>query len=166
MESIEIVITSNQLYVPLYHLPSYKVAQILMILEYTTNGKKEASIAHLHTIAWAMRDRKYLKILLDYIDGKRDKLVSWCYEPFLQKAIIIALVKGYCIRLENGNIKLTTKSTKTLTSGIDIIQDIEFNYLFQQQRHILSLIGNSIQATNFTLNAKQNWHTQYQFKVD
>lgn len=156
--AIEITITPNPFYVPLYHQPTYKVAQILMILEYTTDGKREASVAHLHTVAWAMRDKEYFDILMKYISRKREKLVSWCYEPFLQKALIIALVEGYCVRTEKGNIKLTTKyKSKELFSGLDIIQFIEVNYLFYEQRSVLSRIGNELEIYKTKLSSKQDW---------
>jgi hypothetical protein len=131
---IEIVVEPKAVYVPLYYQPLYKVAQILLILNYNGGKKKKASISFIHTIAWAMREDDNLEILLQYKKGKRNSLVSWCYEPVLERALIIAFVNNYCERLKTGEIKLTI-------DGQSIVDKILLHNLFQKERDILSRIG-------------------------
>lgn len=146
---IEIVVEPKDAYIPLYYQPLYKVSQILLILHYNGGEKKISTISFLHTIAWAMREEDNLEILLQYKKGKRDSLVSWCYEPVLERALIIALVNDYCKRLKTGEIQLTIK-------GQNIVDTILWNYYFEKEREILYRIGF---IDPKSIDYDQNWDT-------
>jgi hypothetical protein len=144
---IEIVVEPKPIYVPLYYQPLYKVSQILLILYYNVGIKKSASISFLHTIAWAMREEKNLIILLNYKNNQRNNLVGWCYEPIIERALIIAMINDYCERLKDGTIKLKIK-------GQEVVDLIIFNSLFDEERKILQEIG--IIEPNL-IDFNQNW---------
>ena len=129
--------------------PIYRVSQILLILNYNTGTSKSATITLLQTIAWSMRDANNLKILMDYKEEKRHSLVPWCFEPALDKALILALVNGYCERLVGGKIKLTKDGKK-------LIEIIIKNNLFEIQITSLNKIGD----VSKILNEKQTWQAR------
>jgi hypothetical protein len=131
---IEIISNPKSVYVPVHLQPVYRVSQILLILNYNTGSSKSATISLLQTIAWAMRDEENFKILMDYKEEKRHSLVPWCFEPALDKALILALVNEYCERLVGGKIKLTKKGKK-------LIELIIKDNLFKTQITSLKKIG-------------------------
>jgi hypothetical protein len=146
---IEIIIEPKSVYLPLHLQPIYRVSQILLILNYNTGSSKSATISLLQTIAWSMRDEDNLKILMDYKEEKRHSLVPWCFEPALDKALILALVNGYCERLVGGKIKLTKNGRK-------LIEIIIKNDLFKIQIASLKKIGD----VSKILNEKQIWQVR------
>ena len=131
---IEIISNPKSVYVPVHLQPVYRVSQILLILNYNTGSSKSATISLLQTIAWAMRDEENFKILMDYKEEKRHSLVPWCFEPALDKALILALVNEYCESLVGGKIKLTKKGKK-------LIELIIKDNLFKTQITSLKKIG-------------------------
>ena len=147
---IEIIVEPKAIYVPLYYQPLYKVSQILMILDNCGGRNKSASISFLHTIAWAIRDEENLKILLDYKLGNRTTLVGWCYEPELEKALLIAYANEYCELLHNGKIKLRPK-------GQELVAIINNHILFEKQKKSLEQIG---EIKHNSIDHNQNWDTQ------
>jgi hypothetical protein len=96
-----------------------------------------------------MRDEENMKILMDYKNEIRNTLVPWCFEPSLDKALIIALVNNYCIKQVGGKIKLTIKGKK-------MIEIINKNNLFSKQIQLLEKIGDISKI----INEKQNWKTR------
>ncbi len=145
----EIKINPKPVYVPLHLQSTYRVSQILLILNINTGTSKSATISLLQTIAWSMRDKQNMKILIDYKSNLRNTLVPWCFEPALDKALIIALVNEYCTRQVGGKIKLTSKGKKV----IDLINE---NNLFIPQIEILENIGD----VSKIISEKQNWKTR------
>ncbi|MCT4618361.1 MAG: hypothetical protein N4A62_03120 [Marinisporobacter sp.] len=143
---IKINISEQKQYVPLRYQPIFKVAQVLQILKYSTGKGKSASLSYLHTIAWAIRSDANTKLLIEFKSGKRNSLVPWCFEPAIDKAIIIALVNGYCKRLLGGKIKIDKKGEK-------VLKILEDNHLLAQQMVRLKCFGN---LTN-KLTENQTW---------
>lgn len=146
---IQVEIEPKPKHVPLHYQPIYKVSQILLILNYNTGSTKSASISFLHTIAWAMRDKENEKILSELKGGYRRTLVPWCYEPALDKAVIIALVNGYCIRQAGGKIKLAEK-------GRILLRVIEKHSLFASKINLLKRLG---EIPSDLIDSKQSWET-------
>lgn len=144
---IQIDIKPKAKYLPLQYQPIYKVTQILLILSYCTGNSKSASISLLHTIAWAMRDKENEKILTDFNNGKRKSLVPWCYEPALDKALVIAIVNSYCSRQVGGKIKLAKK-------GASLVQIIKKENFFKKEIRLLESIG-TISET--LISTKYHW---------
>ena len=143
---IEINVNPKPIYTPLHLQPIYRVAQVVLILNYTTGSSKSATISMLQTIAWSMRDERNLQVLLDFKDDIRHNLVPWCFEPALDRALIIAIINGYCERLTGGKIKLTK-------TGKKLIGTIEENDYFQDQINSLKRIGDVSKLLGY----KQNW---------
>lgn len=131
---IEIKLLPKSTYVPLIYQPIYKVVQILAILTYNTGSSNSASITHLHFMAWALRSKSNEQVIIDYSSGKRNNVVPWCFEPALDKAVIMVIINEYCTRLSGGKIKLTAKGKK-------LIKDVEVNKLFKNMINVLSNIG-------------------------
>ncbi|QXP58814.1 hypothetical protein [Olleya sp. HaHaR_3_96] len=146
---IDIIAIPKTVYVPMHLQPIYRVSQILLILNYNTGSSKSATISLLQTIAWSMRDEDNFRILMDYKEEKRHSLVPWCFEPALDKALILALVNGYCERLVGGKIKLTKDGKKLIETIID-------NNLFKKQIASLEKIGD----VSKILNEKQIWQVR------
>ncbi|MBE7685491.1 MULTISPECIES: hypothetical protein [Tenacibaculum] len=145
----ETIINPKPVYIPLHLQPIYRVSQILLILYINTGSSKSATISLLQTIAWAMRDEQNMKILIDYKNNLRNTLVPWCFEPALDKALIIALVNDYCIKQIGGKIKLTPKGKK-------FVELINNNSLFKKQIDLLENIGD----VSKIISEKQNWKTR------
>ncbi|SNR15796.1 hypothetical protein [Tenacibaculum jejuense] len=146
---IEIISNPKSVYVPIHLQPVYRVSQILLILNYNTGSSKSATISLLQTIAWAMRDEGNLKILMDYKEEKRHSLVPWCFEPALDRALILALVNQYCERLIGGKIRLTKKGKK-------LVELVIKDNLFKTQITSLKEIGD----VSKILTEKQTWQVR------
>lgn len=143
-DKIEIKLVSKSAYVPLIYQPIYKVILILAILTYNARSSS-ATMTLLHFITWAERNKSNEKILLDYTSGKRKHVVPWCFEPALDKAIIIAIINNYCTKLGGGKIKITAKGKK-------LVKEIELHNLFKNRINALKQIGLVEENDNLTNN--------------
>lgn len=137
---INIIGTPKKSYLPLHLQPIYRVSQILMIL-YLNANKKYTDISLLQMVAWAMLDKKNMRTLLQQKQSKSINIPG-AFEPALERALIITLVSGYCIRSSStGKIKITEKGKKT-------IHLIFKENLFTEQIALLKNIGDLSQNFN------------------
>lgn len=125
---IEISGRPKSSYVPLHLQPIFRVAQLLLILNFNTGKGKSATISLLQTVLWSIRTDKNLKKELNY------SKIPGVFEPALDRVLILAIANGYCSKLKGGKIKITPK-------GKEIIKIILDNNLFQNQVVKLNEIG-------------------------
>lgn len=102
---------------PADYRPSYKIAQICLILKYSCIGEK-SSLLKFHLISWAFKSVENRKVLLTFIiDAKNSDLTVWGIEPTLNRALQIAVADEFC-SYKNANYKLESK-------GLEFVKMIE-----------------------------------------
>ena len=115
---------------PIYaeHRPLYKVAQILLVLEYASRGGK-SSFLKLQLFNWALKERSRMDSLVKAAEKEKLEINVWGIDPTLNGAIQFAISEGL-IKQEATNILITEKGNKYVESIVneqDVLNtEIEF----------------------------------------
>jgi predicted transcriptional regulator len=134
---MEVIFKKRAIPVPLHYQPVYKIAIILAILRFGSS-KGKATISKLHLYAWGLRsDDNYELLKKINTNNNSSNIEFWGVEPALERAVIIANIKDYCIREEKGN-RLYFKITK---KGDEFLDYILRNELFEEYIYIIKNIG-------------------------
>lgn len=124
---------------PLYpsYRPMFRVAQILMILNYNGFGGK-ASLLKLHLFSWALKSTKNMEELKSFVvTNYKTRLRFFGIESTLNRALNLAYAEGL-IGFNNGIYSLKEKGAKFL----EVIADDE--ELFSEEKQYLKFIGKKI----------------------
>lgn len=100
--------TKRPISVPADYRPSYKIAQICLILKYACIGSK-SGLLKLHLFSWAFKRTENCNELLEYVESNFQSDFSvWSIEPTLNRALHIATAEKYC-SYSKGTYKLDEK---------------------------------------------------------
>lgn len=111
--------------IPADYRPSYKIAQICIVLKYSCIGNK-SSLLKLHLFSWTLKSIQNRNDLLNYINSNFNSDFSvWGIEPTLNRALHIGVAdkyfvysKGKYILDEKGHLFL-----KKIEEDADILAD-------------------------------------------
>lgn len=124
---------------PLYpsYRPMYRVAQILMILNYNGYGGK-ASLLKLHMFSWALKSSKNMEELKSFVvSNHRTRLRFFGIESTLNRALNLAYAEGL-IGFSNGIYSLKDK-------GIQFADELDKDEeLFIEEKQYLKFIGKKV----------------------
>lgn len=95
--------------VPYNYRILYKVAQLLLIINYCCGNRKGCSLEKMHMISNAINDTDELNNLLLYIEGKNNNLIIVRFDPVINRAVGYTLAENLIIRQANGLFKLSPK---------------------------------------------------------
>ena len=96
--------------IPAEYRPTYKIAQIVIILKLTCQGEK-GSLLKLHLLSWALKSEINRQELLKFIRSNfKSDLKIWGIEPALNRALSYAVAEKICI-IEKGKYILTRKGS-------------------------------------------------------
>jgi hypothetical protein len=103
---------------PIYaeHRPLYKVAQILLVLEFASRGGK-SSILKLQLFNWALKEKSRLKELEMAAETGKLNISVWGIDPTLNAAIQFAISEGL-IKQEASNVLITGKGKDYIDSVV------------------------------------------------
>lgn len=137
---MKVIFQKKPIPVPLNYQPIYKIAVILTILKFGTGGQLEgkASISKLHLYAWGLRTEENYNVLLRLANNSNLPSNIWSFEPALQNALIIALVKDYCKREKKSSQVYFVINEK----GERFVEFIIANQLFTDVINKVQAIGN------------------------
>lgn len=118
--------------IPAEYRPSYKMAQIVLILKLTCQGEK-GSLLKLHLLSWALKSEINRQELIKFIRSNfKSDLKIWGIEPALNRALSYAVAEKIC-SIEKGKYILTKKGNAFYEKIIrdSKILDIEIDFLKQ-----------------------------------
>lgn len=101
-----IKITNRASAVPSSYRITYKVSQILLIMNLSCGARKGCSLEKLQMIIDAAENENYMKNLKKFIDKEIDVIIIR-YDPSLNRALIYALAEGLITVQKNKLYKLT-----------------------------------------------------------
>ncbi len=118
--------------IPAEYRPTYKMAQIVLILKFTCQGDK-GSLLKLHLLSWSLKSEKNRQELIKFIHSNfTSDLKIWGIEPALNRALSYAVAEKLC-NIEKGKYVLTKKGISFCEQIIKNtkILDIEIDFLKQ-----------------------------------
>jgi hypothetical protein len=120
-----ITFSKKPISLPADYRPSYKIAQICLILKYSCIGEK-SSLLKFHLITWAFKSIENRQTLLTFITNpKNSDLSVWGIEPTLNRALHLAVADNFC-SYQKANYKLEEKGIefiKKIEEDVDILTD-------------------------------------------
>jgi hypothetical protein len=90
--------------------PMFKIAQILLILFYSSRGKK-SSLIRLHLINWALKDSNRKAALIESSVRKEILFDVWGIDPALNLSLQFGVAEGL-IERKSSTYKITTKASE------------------------------------------------------
>lgn len=117
------------------HRPVYKIAQVLLVLNYSRAGR--SSLLRIHLFNWALKSQQRMQTLRNA--GKEGALLlpTWGFDPALAVALRYALAEKLIFQSPNG-YQLSEKGNKFIT---DALKDQD---VFSQERMDLAIVGKQI----------------------
>ena len=82
------------------HRPIYKIAQVLLILNYSRAGK--SSLLRLHLLNWALKSPQRMQLLQNAVRAGSLSLPTWGFDPALVIAVRYAQAEGLLTQISTG----------------------------------------------------------------
>lgn len=129
------------------HRAIYKIAQILLILDYSRGGK--SSLLRLHLLNWVLKSSQRIERLRHEIQSGSMSLSTWGFDPALVIALRFAQAEKLLIQVSNG-YKIETKGQQFIK---DALKDPE---VLAKERAALEDVGRGITET-MVENVAKDW---------
>lgn len=120
------------------HRPLYKIAQIMLILQFSRGHK--SSVLRLHLFNWALKSAQRIQFLRSAVKDGALPLPTWGFDPALAIALRYALAEQLVEQVANG-FRLTDKGAAFIN---DALKDSE---VFVQERVDLAEVCKQITET-------------------
>lgn len=114
------------------HRPLYKIAQILLVLNLASRGKK-SSLMRLHLFSWVLKDPKRKGILIESANRGKVLFGVWGVDPAVNYSLHYALAEGL-IEKDGPSYKLTVK-------GVAFVNKVSESGVFESDSSFLRSLG-------------------------
>lgn len=134
----EIRVKNRPSAVPYNYRITYKIAQILLIIN-TSTGKRACSPISIHILSMALSSLEEQRKLKNYLRESDSSNFLIRFDPAVDRAINFAIAEKLLIKQKNGKIKLSKQ-------GLEFIKDIKKNNdLFIFERNFLNEVGTEVE---------------------
>lgn len=105
----KIVFKKKPIPLPAEYRPMYQIALIVLILKFCCRANT-SSLLKLHLFSWCLYSEKNMDTIRQFIANRFKTVVPhWSIDPVVNRALILAVADGICVKVSNNKYKLSRK---------------------------------------------------------
>lgn len=102
-----IIFDAKPIAVPYNYRISYKIAQLVLILNLCCTSRSGCSFVKLHLISTALNSDSSIQNLIDFMEGNISEIPLVHFDPVVNRALLYALAEKIILQQKDGKFKLS-----------------------------------------------------------
>lgn len=133
-----IIFDGKPIAVPYNYRISYKISQLMLIIQLCCSSRSGCSLIKLHLLSAFLDPNTSFHQLLDIADGKISEIPVIRFDPVVNRALLYAVSEGAIVQQKDGKYKLSPVGKKY------VALIMEENSLMLREKELLSKISTRI----------------------